>query len=68
MATIAVERLPEANVFQSSARKMTAANAVRNAASLLNTGIRLDTEIGVVTTEGLTQKFSVAAGNAQLEC
>jgi hypothetical protein len=68
VATIAVERLPEANVFQSSARKMTAANAVRNAASLLNTGIRLDTEIGVVTTEGLAQKFSVAAGNAQLNC
>jgi len=68
VATITVERLPEARAFQTNARRTTAANAMRNAASLLNTGIRLDTEIGAVTTEGLAQKFSVAAGNAQLNC
>ncbi len=68
VATITVERLPEAKVFQANARKMTPANAIRNAASLLNTGIRLDAEIGAVTTEGLAQKFSVAAGSAELKC
>jgi len=68
VATITVERLPEAKVFQANARKMTPANVIRNAASLLNTGIRLDAEIGAVTTEGLAQKFSVAAGSAELKC
>jgi hypothetical protein len=65
---IAVERLPDPEVFKPNAKKMSAADILKNISVLFNVGVRLDSKIGVVTSDGLAQKFSVEAGSKQLSC
>jgi hypothetical protein len=65
---VSVERLPEATAFKQAAQNKTAADIIKQASKLMGTGIKLTAKISEVSTDEVTQKFSVSSGNSKLSC
>ncbi len=65
---IAVEYLPEFSVFSPKAQKKTIAEAVKNAATLTDTSIKITGKPESLTTEDVAQKFSLVSGSSKLQC
>lgn len=68
--TVAVERLPERDAFIKSARKMTTAQVVNDAAKLSGVSIQLTgtTADLISETQTLTQSFTLGSGDNTLSC
>ena len=65
---VAVEYLPQLSDFTSKAQKKTVAEAVRNAAKLMDASIKITGKPESLTTESVAQKFSLVSGSSKLEC